>query len=747
MRQTLLALLVALSLTAVQAIATPAQPDLKSVIAGMIKAQGGADKLRAIKTSVTEGTITMVSQGGVSGALTITMMYPDKSLTEMVFGGTRIAQGFNGTVAWMDNPMAGGFQTLPENQRLRAAREAIGFEVLLHPEQYGITYSYLGKQPEDGREYHVIEQKYQNGDKTTIHVDVNSYLVHKTIIGDATGGQAPLEETYYEDYRTTDGITQPYRASLRMNGQEVVRYDFVRVTYNPKVYPDMFTSSDQRFTQEELVADARQLAAIIEDTHPCPYQRIGGRIAFHRQFQNVLNSIPEGGMTANEFKALLLPFVAAIGDAHTEVFAYHNVDLTAPGGLPLKFNAVDQSLIVSGIPDKRYEYLLGAQLASVEGVNLDELGRRLSRIRPIDNQYYLLWLFTTTYLWYAPYLQELLPEWQNCNQIRAAFRQASGEITQVTFDLPANVSALSESDSRMTLPVADKSGLASQFLGRGKKTLYLRVEHMKYFRESFEARNSLGLDSVAESELNGIPSATEFFRSLVSTMKDARTEALIVDLRHNEGGDALMADVLMYFLHGKDAAIRTRWNNVTRLSAMYLSTRSKLTLEDINKGRRVPLVKGDYDFGDMSPDVPSVGSASLEAELRLTPTFYKEWESGSFEHYYCPPAVIVLTRPETFSAGFGVAVRLSRAGATLVGTPSGQAPNSGGNALGWTLDNTGIEGRVSQSYVINLPDDSSRFLPVHYPLTAELCARYSYDPNTEVLYAVDLAPDIVRKGE
>ena len=76
-----------------------------------------------------------------------------------------------------------------------------------------------------------------------------------------------------------------------------------------------------------------------------------------------------------------------------------------------------------------------------------------------------------------------------------------------------------------------------------------------------------------------------------------------------------------------------------------------------------------------------------------------------------------------------------------------QAPNSGGNAIRWILNNTSITGRVSPSYVLNFPDDSelSRVLPMHYPLTHELLSYYDLDPNTEVLYAIELLSQIKKE--
>jgi hypothetical protein len=83
---------------------------------------------------------------------------------------------------------------------------------------------------------------------------------------------------------------------------------------------------------------------------------------------------------------------------------------------------------------------------------------------------------------------------------------------------------------------------------------------------------------------------------------------------------------------------------------------------------------------------------------------------------------------------------LYRAGATLVGTPSGQAPNSFGNLLEWRLDNSGLEGEVSSSFDIAFGDDAElgQVLAVHHPLTYEKLASYDFDPNATFLLALEV---------
>jgi hypothetical protein len=44
--------------------------------------------------------------------------------------------------------------------------------------------------------------------------------------------------------------------------------------------------------RDSLVSDVRQLADMIESIHPDPYTNVGGKVAFHRRFQSVLQAIP-----------------------------------------------------------------------------------------------------------------------------------------------------------------------------------------------------------------------------------------------------------------------------------------------------------------------------------------------------------------------------------------------------------------------------------------------------------------------
>ena len=504
------------------------------------------------------------------------------------------------------------------------------------------------------------------------------------------------------------------------------------------------------FTREQLIEDARQLAQIIEDAHPDPYIRGGGRIAFHRRLQRLLDAIPAEGMTRDEFVRLLRPFIGAVGDSHTDIWNDYLVDDLSPGGVPLRFDVVKQSLYVAGVPHGVGQDLIGATLVSVEGVPLAELVQRQERLRA-ENEYHALYLLTVESLWYRPYMQDLLPEWQDPSQVTVELQLPTGEIQALSFDLPQGTGLLHTPTTRVTLPHARGAGLVYDFYDAERSVAYLRVDRMTHYRESCEQGNG------SPERCASIPSATEAFRDLVIDMRAAASETLIVDLRENEGGNSAMADILIYSLFGKDTLLSVQASSfaeggsmVRRYSSRYLDS-TGTTLEQINQGRAVPLRAGDYDFSlDFTGDVERFQAllpqapALLEQHAREMPTFYAEYAAGTHAGYYSPDKVLVLVAPRTFSSGFTMARYLYLAGATLVGTPSGQGANCFGVQTSWQLKHTRIGGGVSTAYYVDFPNDleMGRVLPVHYPLTYEQLASYNFDPNAEFLYALELLPQL-----
>jgi len=518
----------------------------------------------------------------------------------------------------------------------------------------------------------------------------------------------------------------------------------------------------QVYSREELIEDARQLAAIIEDNHPDPYFQGGGKVAFHLRFQELLRSIPEDGMTAEAFTELLLPFVATVGDGHTTIWDWESVRLssTHPGGVPVRFEIVEDLLYVSAVVSPRDEELIGSVLLSVEGVGVEELRARQRRRRGIDNEYgELCWLIDG--LWYEPRLTELLPEWTDRSRVRVTLKQPDGTVAEHEFRTPVFSSSLRRPVETVAIPEPGSSGFGTGFLDDERRVAFLRVDDMTGYREVLGRTGPTSGQEIPDDVLAATPSATEVFRQLVIDMKEADTETLLIDLRRDHGGASLMGDILTYFLYGKDVLLDilvepylNGGGQIERLGPLEMRFYSPEELEEMSAQLGFPLQTGDYstlghsDFFEeyaaalgltIEELVEQHGPYYLSTEYDDVRVFSDEFASGEYAGHYTPKNVIVLVSAHTYSSGYTMMRFLSSAGATLVGTPSSQAPDCIGEGLSWRLDHTGIRGLVAHNIYAHCPDDPERgrVWPVDVELTYEYLSSKEFDPGAGLLLALE----------
>jgi hypothetical protein len=367
-----------------------------------------------------------------------------------------------------------------------------------------------------------------------------------------------------------------------------------------------------RLSREAAIEDIRRLAYLLETVHPDPYSRGGGKIAFHRTLQEVLLSVPDDGLDREDLYRLLCPLVAFVGDAHTQIRDPYSFDSE---GITFFFDIVDETLFVRGVPKEEYRELIGARLVSIEKVPFDEIVHRQGKLTGYENRYTLLKrMGGRGALWQRCYLQDLLPEWKDTSVINVELELPDGEVKNVALDLPIKMtSSFIVPKSRLKLPSTTRCDFAYHFLDRERKTALLVVRGMSGYRETFERRHGQGqaipMDRAREAYkryngenppestdelIAGLPSATETFRSLVTEMKEAGTTRLLIDLRRNEGGDSSMSDFLIYFLYGKTKliALKSELTEIKKYSKYFFAVNEGMSIDEINKGRDVPLDAG-----------------------------------------------------------------------------------------------------------------------------------------------------------
>lgn len=524
-------------------------------------------------------------------------------------------------------------------------------------------------------------------------------------------------------------------------------------------------SYSQKINKDLLIQDIRQLSNILETSHPDPYIKGGGKIAYNERLQKLMLSIPDSGMATSEFQKILLPFVASVGDGHTRILVSYKKDDSQPGGIPLIFNTIEKSLYVVGVVNPNEEYLIGALLLSVENVPFQDIYSRVTKLRGVDNEYGGLTLLEgKNYLWYKGQLQDLIPEWKNYDSITVKLRLPDGNVKELSLNTNVQINnPIIYAKSKVITPSTKKCEFEYDFLDKQKKTAILKIDGMGGFRENFEL---VGLES--EFQLNGaryfykryngteapedkaaiiqgIPSATEKFKSMVEEMKKAKTEILIIDLRENGGGNSTLGQFLVYFLYGKDALIKHLSSQsgyeIKKFSSLYFEENKNESLAKINENSPIPLLINDYWFEDLYKNdgkSPSEIYSEIDAFYKKIPTFYSEYHSNLHSKYYCPPKVFVLCSPQTYSSGFTMMKTLHEMGATLIGTPSSQAGNNPGWILNYTLNNTGLKGWVACKYYVSFSDrfKNGVYIP-DYLFTYDELSKYNFDPNAEILYILE----------
>jgi hypothetical protein len=366
---------------------------------------------------------------------------------------------------------------------------------------------------------------------------------------------------------------------------------------------------------------------------------------------------------------------------------------------------------------------------------------------------------------YRSFLSDLVPEWREQSRVRIVLRDKDGHEAEHAIPvLSQPPGKWINPGSRVKRPRPYPGGFVYTFLDSARTTALLIVDDMQSYREMFE---EWSVSNPAEAErsarevykrlhqsdapgdlkavIAGIPSAARSFRTLVQEMRQAGTKTLLVDLRYNEGGNSTMYNFLLYFLHGRDVLLRAKLHRTE--IRRYSRYDSPEEFEKVNRGRAVPLTPTDYDFsgdwyGRSQRDSSVIDSlkAEFEHEMDRMPTFAAEYRSGKYEGYYCPANVMVMSSPQTFSAGYTLMYYLYRAGAKIVGTPSAQAGNCFGEAFSFELQHSRLTGTISHKQYIYFHDDPEmgRVLRPHFPMTYDKLKSYDFDMNAEILYALDL---------
>jgi len=483
---------------------------------------------------------------------------------------------------------------------------------------------------------------------------------------------------------------------------------------------------DETYARSELVADVRHLAEQLETAHPDPYDGHGGRVDFHRCVEEAIRAIPDAGEPLHEFYPRVAELVAGVRDGHTDISPPD--DSAIDGELPLGLRVVGDELYVDEVYADAHAELLGGRVVSVEGVPADELFEQMRWLEGSDNVYQDRVSLTLALRGVTP-LRFLVGHPVHEPTFRIETTDGSTEERVVA---PTARDDLVATLERTVEPPETNGEPAFRLLDDGSTALLVLPDMFSY-REAAEILRSIGheqavevarsthdrvVDAAAPDDIEAVvadlPSAVEILTDLVTEMKSAGTDHLVIDTRANTGGNSLLSNLLTYVLYGWEG-IATGGEDHIRVPKDSPLYRDCIDDEDRIGETDNP---AGFDFESYFETDRQQQVDRLRDWLSGSETVAAEFEAGTHEAYYEPECVTVVTAAMTYSAGAEPAFTLSKLGASVVGVPPSQAPNVPRDTLTDELPNTGLRFRTAYRHVESRPDVDGRV----FPLTTELTA-------------------------
>ncbi len=220
----------------VPALPPQSLPTGRAIIDKFIKAEGSTAQAAKIKTRRTVGTVE-ISGLSLAGTVEVLQKAPDKMLSRMELPGLgMILEGFDGTVAWAQDPFTGlrekkGAELLAQKLRARLG-PATSAGIYVNLKVLGIT-------PVEGRASYIVAQKLADGSTTTTYYDCATGLVTRVDSETETPqGKLPVQ-SYLSDYRLLDGIQIPF-ASRVVTPLATVLLKIVTVVHNAEIDEKVF---------------------------------------------------------------------------------------------------------------------------------------------------------------------------------------------------------------------------------------------------------------------------------------------------------------------------------------------------------------------------------------------------------------------------------------------------------------------------------------------------------------------------
>ena len=210
-----------------------ARAQAAKIIAQYVRAVGGARVLSRIKTLSLEGTAVRSSEAGGasqtetgSGTYTLETKLPTRYYSELLLGGKRFIESYNGKSAWREDASGTPATVVSPGSTEMQGEALIANTHLLDLEKNKVAAAFVGHAHVRGKDALHIELTTATGVKRHFFFDPQSHL----LIEESGNVGGSSEQIFYNDYRPESGLQIAHELELRRGPDPGAAYS-IKVTH------------------------------------------------------------------------------------------------------------------------------------------------------------------------------------------------------------------------------------------------------------------------------------------------------------------------------------------------------------------------------------------------------------------------------------------------------------------------------------------------------------------------------------
>jgi hypothetical protein len=222
------------------------------LIAKNIKAHGGLDKMKALKTVRMTGKMKI---GPIEAPFTLSKSRPEAVRMEFSVQGMTITQAYDGKTGWAVMPMMGKKdpEKMSEDQVKDIIEEADFDGPLVDYKAKGNKVEYLGKADVQGTPSYKMKVTLKNGNEKTVYLDADSYLEIKEESTRKIQGQEAETETNIGNYKEVEGMLFATQVESKIKGKEEMgsqTFTVDKVELNPTIDSAIYAMPEVKKAEE-----------------------------------------------------------------------------------------------------------------------------------------------------------------------------------------------------------------------------------------------------------------------------------------------------------------------------------------------------------------------------------------------------------------------------------------------------------------------------------------------------------------